>query len=296
MPLNSTTELKGQDLTPYIEFVNSLSQMYFDYVANSQDDTYSYTVDHFGGKERAPGIHASEISNCMKLMVYSLMNTQRYSDPSTSDVNMLMRFALGTAVHAMVQNDWHRICEKTAGQIVFDGCSGYTLSFQDEVKISPELGGLSAYWNLHSACDGIFTLWSPHGQPVLRIGLEIKTESDKQFDKLTQPRVYHKKQTTLYMAALDIPLLWVFYYNKSNSNISTSYPPYVFQFDEKLWKELENRFSEAHQYAASQQLPQGTEGMHCRWCAYSYTCKPAILSGRPPKRDALTVGMRRRTR
>lgn len=296
MPLNSTAELKGQDLTPYLEFANSLSQLYFDYVAASQDDTYSYTVEHFGGKERAPGIHASEISNCLKLMVYSLLNTQRYSDPSTADVNMLMRFALGTAVHAMVQNDWHRIAEQTVGKLIFCGESGYSLTFQDEVKISPDLGGLSAYWNLHSHCDGVFTLWDPYGNPVLRIGLEIKTESDKQFEKLTQPREYHKEQTTLYMAALDLPLMWTFYYNKSNSNISTSFPPYVFQFDEKLWHKLEQRFIRAYEHAHVQRLPQGNEGMHCRWCPYSYTCKPAILSSQPPKRDTLTIGMRRRTR
>lgn len=296
MPLNSTAELSGQDLTPYLEFVNTLSQMYFDYVASSQDDNYSYVVEHLGGKERASGIHASEISNCMKLLVYSLMNTKRHADPTTADVNMLMRFSIGTAVHAMVQNDWHRIAEKTAGTLTFAGQGGYTLSFQDEVTISPALGGLAAYWNLHSSCDGVFTLLDPHNQPVLRIGLEIKTESDKQFEKLTQPRVYHKEQTTLYMAALDLPLMWTFYYNKSNSNITTSYPPYVFQFDEKRWKMLEQRFFEAYQYAAHQHLPQGTEGMPCSWCPYSYTCKPSILSGKPTKRDTPSLGMIRRNR
>jgi hypothetical protein len=276
-----------QHLAQYIEHAGQLSQMYFDHVLRDQVDSYSYTVEVHGGKTRAPGIHASEISKCMKLLVYSIMGKERKIDIETADVNMLMRFRIGTAVHAMVQNDWHRIAAKSNGR----------LHFQDEVSIKPEFGGAALLWNLHSSCDGIITFLDEYLQPFLRVGLEIKTESDKQFEKLRQPREDHKEQTTLYMAALDLPLMWVLYYNKSNSNITTSYPPYLYQFDKKLWEsQLEMRFAKAHHFAEQQHLPKGTEGQPCGWCPYSYDCKPSILKPQASKRPSISPGMLNRNR
>lgn len=289
MPLLTISDLSQpqQQLAPYIELATSMSQMYFDHVARDQEEGYSYTVTVGGSKGRVPGIHASEISKCMKLLVYSIMGFERKIDVETVDVNMLMRFKVGTALHAMLQNDWHRIAAKSSNRI----------HFQDEVKINPALGGPALLWNLHSSCDGIVTFLNDTGYPILRVGLEIKTESDGQFEKLRQPREDHKEQTNLYMAALDLPLMWVLYYNKSNSNITTSYPPYLFQFDKKLWEtQLEMRFAKAQHYAEIKQLPQGTEGQPCGWCPYSYDCKPSILKPQGSKRLPIAQGMIRRQR
>lgn len=290
MPLLTIADLNQpqQYIAQYIEMAGQLSQMYFDHIARDQDETYSYRVDVYGGKTRAPGIHASEISKCMKLLVYSILGVERKIDVETVDVNMLMRFRIGTAVHAMIQNDWHRIAAKSGGR----------LHFQDEVKIHPDMGGAALLWNMHSSCDGIITFVDEQNQPILRVGLEIKTESDGQFEKLRQPRDDHKEQTTLYMAALDLPLMWVLYYNKSNSNITTSFPPYLYQFDRKLWEQqLEMRFTKAQHYASLQQLPQGNEGQQCSWCPFSHHCKPSILRPQGPKRPSISPGMLgRRTR
>ena len=298
MPLLTKADLQQPQayLTPYLESAQFLSQAYYDYVSNNQDEGYSYTVEVSGGKGRAPGIHASEMSNCLRQVVYSLLNVERKADSSTSDVNMLMRFAMGTAVHSLVQSDWHRIAERTRGLWTIAGVAGCTMTFEDEVEVSPVNGGAAADWDLHSHCDGVFTFWAPDNTMLLRVGLEIKTASDKVFSKLTKPEKYHLEQTTLYMAALDLPLMWVFYYNKSNSNITTSYAPYLFQFDPKLWETLEMRFAQAHHLANTRQLPPGTEGMPCGWCPWSYTCQPKILKGKQPKRTTLSVGMKRRIR
>jgi hypothetical protein len=288
MPLLTIADLAQpqRELTPYIEMAGQLSQLYFDHIARDQEETYSYTVDVFGGKTRAPGIHASEISKCLKLLVYSIMGYERKANVETADVNMLMRFRVGTALHAMIQNDWHRIALASNGRLKFD----------DEVKINPELGGSALLWNLHSSCDGIITFLDEHGNPILRVGLEIKTESDGQFEKLRQPREDHKEQTTLYMAALDLPLMWVLYYNKSNSNITTSFPPYLYQFDKKLWEgQLEMRFAKAQHLASIGRLPKGTEGMPCSWCPFSYDCKPSILKQQGSVRPPIAQGMRKRT-
>lgn len=286
MPLLTIKDLdQPQDvLAPYIEKATTLSRTYFDYIKNDQHENFSYTVDEFGTKDRAPGIHASEISKCLKLLVYSILGVERYIDPQTVDVNMLMRFRLGKAVHAMVQSDWHRIAAKSEGK----------LKFEDEVAISPHLGGIALQWNMHSSCDGVIT-FIDDGLPILRVGIEIKTESDLQFQDLKQPRPEHKEQTMLYMATLDLPLMWVLYYNKSNSNITQSFPPYLYQFDKRLWEtQLEMRFAKAEHYAAIKQLPQGTEGIQCGWCPYSYDCKPSFLKPQAPIRPPIAIGMRRR--
>lgn len=285
MTLNSIAELSQpqEHLDWYLDQAKNLSQVYFDHVANDQDQSYWYKVEVFGGKERSPGIHASEISKCLRQPVYSLLGAQRKADAEVADVNMLMRFRLGTAIHAMVQNDWHRIADKSEGR----------LHFADEVTIKPALGGISQYWGLHSSCDGVITFLY-EGQPYLRVGVEIKSESDKQFEKRRQPQDDHMEQTTLYMAALDLPLMWVFYYNKSNSNITSSYPPYLYQFNRRLWEDtLQPRFRQMHDFAARQELPERTEGMYCKWCPYSWACQPPSLKPQAAKKVVLTQAMRR---
>lgn len=257
-------------IAPFLEIAQGLHRIYFDYVLNSQNDTYKYKVELIGSKERAKGIHASEVSNCMRQLVYGIMGTERRPDPSTSDTNMLMRFKLGTAVHAMIQNDWHRIAKKTPD-----------IRFQDEVRIHPGLGGAAEEWDIHSSCDGIITFLKGR-KPYLRVGLEIKTESQGGYDGLKAPRPKHIEQTIVYMKTLDVPLMWVLYYNKSNSNITPAIPPYLYKFDDKLWSEdLEFRFVSAIHKASLNQLPDKTEGIYCKWCPFTYDCKPGRLSTGP---------------
>ena len=62
MPLLTIADLNQpqQDLAPYMEMAESLSDLYFNYIAGKQSDSYKYTVEIFSGKTRKPGIHASE--------------------------------------------------------------------------------------------------------------------------------------------------------------------------------------------------------------------------------------------
>src|SRR5690606_11437879 len=93
------------------------------------------------------------------------------------------------------------------------------------------------------------------------------------------PESDHMEQTCLYQACLDLPLMWVLYYNKSNSNFTTPYAPWLFKFDRHKWEnELQPRFAKAHAHAQSQQLPDRTEGQHCQWCPFAWLCKPKVLS------------------
>jgi hypothetical protein len=270
-------------LAPYIQRAQGLSQIYFDHIANTQDLNYKYAVEIFGSKERSQGIHASEISKCMRALVYGIAGVERKPEVRNTDVNMLMRFRIGQAVHAMVQYDWHLIANKPGSQ----------MTFRDEVRVSPELGGVAELWNIHSSCDGEITLLDAAGNPEIRVGLEIKTMSDKQYDKLKSPQHDHVEQTNVYMATLDVPLMWVLYYNKSSSNVTTSFPPYLFQFDGKLWRdELEIRFARCIHMAQTGIVPEGTEGLYCKWCPFTYLCGPTIL--KPKSRTTrVAAGMRR---
>ena len=285
-------EQTQQSLLSCMAAANSLYDTYMNYIEQDQDESYSYTVHIHGAKERAPGIHASEISGCKRIPVYSLMGTPRVPNKTGSNPNMLMRFRIGHAVHAMLQNDWHRIAARSGGYI----------TFEDEVKINPKLGGVAAEWRMHSSCDGVITLWAPNGAgilvPVVRVGIEIKTASHGEFDKLRGPKSDHEEQTCFYMRALDLPLMWVFYYNKSNSSITPSKTPFLYSFDRSMWEDkLEMRFAEVMDMADRGELPPRTEGMQCSWCAYAHTCQPPkvqrILQSQTPIQ--ISPGMRNRT-
>jgi hypothetical protein len=261
--------------------IQTLSGLYYNYMAQPKP-TYEYKVEIKGEEGRASGIHASEASGCMRRLVYSIMDQERKVDPATTDTNMKMRFSIGHAVHAMLQNDWHRIAEASNGR----------MAFEDEVPINPEVSEVAKEYNIYSSSDGIITLFDTDDTPRIRMGFEIKTESPGGFEKLKEPRPYHIEQAHVYMACLDLPLMWFLYYNKGNSNITTSFTPWVIRFNRNLWEQMELRFVKALHLAETGDLPDREEGMPCRWCPFSYTCQPQTLNRNKP--TVISPGLRRR--
>lgn len=228
---------------------------------------YEFTVDVPGSETRAPGIHASELS-CQLKLVYNLMGVEKR--PETGNIGMQMRFNAGHAIHGLLQTQFHLMAKWFNGPILFE----------DEVGIHPDIGGVAATYTMYSSCDGVFT-FVHDGVAYLRIGLEIKTESDKQFDKLAKPRDYHMEQVNMYMKALDLPLMWLLYYNKSNSVFTPSSPPWLFQFDDNLWtKTVEPKVAGAHRHVRAGTFPPRSEGFYCQWCPFAYTCKPKQAQSR----------------
>lgn len=261
-------------------FISQAMQLsrYFTGWKAQDEGGYEYTVHVGGTRERAPGIHASEISKCRRLMVYSIRGEER-RPPATgdADVNMQMRFDVGTAIHAMLQHQMKLMCD-------WLNQGSKRVTFEDEVAVNPQLQEVSAEWGLHSHCDGVFTFWHEyapgHSIEWLRVGLEIKTASEQSFDKLKKPYDDHYEQTCLYMAALDLPLMWTLYYNKSNSNFTNTDPPWIYQFDQALWDKLEVRFAKSQVQAEVGDIPPREEGRHCGWCPYSWKCMPPYLKRR----------------
>jgi CRISPR/Cas system-associated exonuclease Cas4 (RecB family) len=267
-----------EQLSPLINQAQKLGEHWLEFV--KQDvEAHEYTVTIGGEKDRSGGIHASEMSKCMLRLVYSVAGAERRPDAATTKANMKLRFRTGSAIHAMIQSDFDRMARWFT---LNNQHLGVALTFDSELPIRHDLQSVAKAWDLSSSCDGAFTFWSHTGgtwAPYLRVGVEVKTSSDKQFEDRKKPEADHLEQTCLYQATLDLPLMWVLYYNKSNSNFTTPFAPWLFKFDKTLWeRELEMRFAKAHHYAETHTLPDRTEGMHCGWCPFSYLCKPAVLN------------------
>ena len=265
-----------EHIEPLIKQAQGLADLY-DAFLKQDDETYSYEVVDYAEDTRAAGIHASEMSKCRRRLVYGILGTERRPDVEKVNANMKLRFRTGTAIHAMLQSDFTRMA---AWYTTTYQAQGYSLTFEKELSVKPDKQALAYKWGIHSSCDGCFTFWrwdptAGSWLPYLRVGVEVKTSSAGMYEKRTKPEPDHAEQTCLYQACLDLPLMWVFYYNKSNSNYTTPNAPWLFKFDSNLWeRELEARFSQAHQEARSGQLPERAPGIHCDWCPFRYTCQP----------------------
>ena len=285
----------NEQVEALIKQAHGIADTYDEFI-KQDNETYSYTVTDYGEAERAVGIHASEMSKCQRRLVYGIMGIPRKAEPA--DPNMKLRFRTGTAVHAMLQTDFRRMAEWYTKKYQFQG---YALSFDQELSVKPELQQLAKEWGIHSSCDGCFTFWSWNTysnswEAYLRLGVEIKTSSAPTYESRRKPDHDHTEQTCLYQACLDLPLMWVLYYNKSNSNFTSPRAPWLFKFDEHLWKnELEKRFADSHRRAVTPgTLPDRVTGKHCDWCPFAYECKPP--SRKTSNTPVIPSGMLARTR
>ena len=260
------SDLEGLDDASRAIHLKAFASLRFLYMRliEQRSEEVKYQVKISPGTSRAQGVHASEVAGCGRALFYGMMGVERKSN--NTNTGMIMRFNLGHAIHALLQHDFRLICEKFVHE-------GATLSFEKEAKISPALGGAAEEWNIHSSCDGVFT-WYEDGEPVRRLGLEIKSESEKGFLDLHNPRDKHRAQTTVYMKCLDLPMIWVLYYNKSNSNFTAPSPPWLFQFNHNARDQLERRIADATINVRRNSLPDKEETYECSWCPFAWTCGP----------------------
>lgn len=257
MPLTSINELQdAQEVENGLVVLDSLSRRFEDWLESEEED----------GNERPGGIHASEVSKCLRRLVYGVMNTPRLGK---SSYIWKRRFKMGHMIHNMLQSEFAR----------FQYSPQHFTKFTDEVVISPELQAVAAQWDINSSCDGIFEIWERDPKRLLlRIGIEIKSMNPDEFERLTKPKEEHVEQAHVYMACLDLPVMWFIYVNKANGNYTKSSDRrFLTVFDPRIWKKLQERFDIAHQHAALQELPPREESIVCSFCPFSYTCQPTIL-------------------
>jgi len=264
MPLTRIADLAAPDDDTVKRMIRAtkFAEEYDQFILEGRGDTH----------ERRPGIHASECSGCERKIVYSLLATPRKDSISK---NWRQRFQVGHAIHGMIQRDFHAMARKSGG----------LMTFEDEVKIAPEIQQIAEKWFINSSCDGIFTFFDePGGPPALRVLLEIKTASPDEYDKLKAPKPEHIEQGHIYMKALDVPLIWFLYMNKANQNNTDTSGPFLVRFDPEIWEKLEVKFTRCFEFAERDELPPRLESLVCQFCAFSYTCQPTSLSGSFPSR------------
>lgn len=272
MPLARIADLNQpiEQIQPYIELARSLSKMYDELLDKWEENP----------SDRAKGIHASELNKCVRQTYYSLVGIEKRNSTS---VNMRRRFHIGHAVHDMVQRELHKMAAKAQAEDIAQK-NGWYLQFEDEVRVSPDKQELAAKYKIQSSCDGIFTFRElEHGEPILRVGLEIKTEAPDGYEKLNGPKKEHIEQMHVYMACLDLPLVWFFYMNKGNQNTTPSNAPWLLPFDPKVWHALELRAQEVLAHEASGTVPRREEAHHCSFCPYAWECQPPSMMKKSQK-------------
>lgn len=224
--------------------------------------------------DRPPGIHASEISGCPRRAVYTMIDTQKMEKP---DPMWRKKFKHGQWVHSGLQRDMHQWARSLGGK----------LKFQDEVPINPYNSHVAREFEIFSSCDGIFIIRVPdqNGKLVdaVRVGLEIKTASPAEYEKITEPKEAHIEQVHTYMACLDVPCFWIMYYNKGNENTTPSRGRFFVRFQHAIWDRLAERFNRWHELVEQTVLPDREEGIGCEWCPYRWTCNPQNVRSRQPR-------------
>jgi hypothetical protein len=256
------------------DLASGLSSMYAQYLGE----------DNSGSEGRTPGVHASELK-CLRKTVYSIWGIDKKEEVP---IMMKKKFRVGHALHDLFQRDFKKMAKQSGGR----------LHFKEEFPIDPFCNEIARRYNISSSCDGIFTFydWVDMGprkwwKPTLRVGLEIKTASPDSFKDLKGPLPEHVEQAHIYMACLDLPLMWFLYFNKGNENITTSdMQPYLIAFDHKVWAHLESRMEEAMVAAQMGVEPPREEGFHCKFCPYSYECQPAMLQAGVSKPKHKSIG------
>lgn len=257
MGLVTLADLNAPDVEEHLARASQISKMWDQYIADDPGNAH----------ERRPGIHASEVSGCKRKIVYNLLAYEKRGQISK---NWRQRFAVGHAIHEMIQKDFYGMAKKSGGSLLYHA--------ERDIIIAPERQEMAAKWHITSSTDGVFSFIDEPGGPItLRVGVEIKTEAADGFEKLKAPKPEHVDQAHVYMACLDVPVFWLLYINKNNQNNTGSDGPFLIKFDPARWARLEAKFQECHDFAWKGELPDREESMVCQFCAYSYTCQPPSL-------------------
>lgn len=227
-------------------------------------DRYESFLNNRTEPPREPGIHASEISVCLRKIVYSISTPRDNKRPSAF---WRRKFELGHAVHSMVQAQFREMA----------GIPAHRIRFVDEVKIHPDKQRLAADFDIHSSTDGVFDLLDEWMEPEYRSILEIKTKSKDEYKKLREPEPEHVEQAHVYMACLDVPYTWFFYWDKDTHMYTHPTDVFLITFDQQLWDNIEDRMMHAYGYMREGSFPPREDGYHCEICAWSNTCQPKYL-------------------
>ena len=250
MKLTSIADLEVQGALALEGLAQELSKLYDSFLDDFPEN----------GEDREPGVHATELNTCMRQVVYTLWQT---SKRGLVDRMWRKKFQVGHALHDMLQTHFAMMAARSNGR----------LTFEKEVRVQDTPLGRELC--LASSCDGTFTFWE-NQLPLVRVGVELKSKSPEEYAKLKAPEEKHVQQAHLYMAALDLPLVWFLYWNKGKEQFTPSLKPYLVRFDHTIWARLEARARMSLDFAEQGKLPDPEVSMSCQWCQYAWTCNPPV--------------------
>lgn len=246
----------------------NLTQYYYK-GANQNGKQVGLTLEEYEELERAPAtetcrscngtglwkkthrsvgtIHASSAHTCRRRLYYDV--TAEHAPKSRFRPELLVTFAIGHAVHEVVQNALH---------------TALPGKFRDEVRVDNDEAFVD-----NSRTDGVVEL------PQARVLLEIKTIGGE-FEKLTEPKPEHIIQAVgIYAHSLDIPFISFLYVSKAwPYNVKEyvlTYDPKVYR---KWWRKKGSKVEDA--IAAGKPPIADASKSECGQCPYNYFCEQRI--------------------
>lgn len=249
----------------YLRKVGALHEALRSVIAKERPRVHLTFAVGGGGYERAQGIHASELSGCLRQVAHNLLGTPVGGIQQPS-VTTELTFAIGHA--------WHNILQGYLLETASRDPDGAT--FRPEIKISPEHQELAAHYNIQSHSDGI---WRWAAYPDYLLNIEIKSSSKEEFKARKQPEPDHVEQAHIYMGVLRAAHTWFIYIDKESGEFTPSTYPWVVPFRREVWDKLEGRMNLVHHAVAQGQLPEREESWWgCGKCNYAWECQPNVLA------------------
>lgn len=175
----------------------------------------------------------------------------------------------GHAAHAL-------ILERRLGQIkeMLEE-RGWTVEIEVEKPHDPNTDLLRQHYDLGGTTDALIRVTDPHGDSQEGV-LEVKSSKSKLFHKMQAAKKEHLAQANIYALRWGVPNIWVWYFNKDDSDRR------VFRsfFDPVLLEETLGRFAEWKRHADAGTLPERDMNMWiCARCPWQTPCNPPILNG-----------------
>ena len=190
----------------------------------------------------------------MLRMAFGLRGFERKAPPKPNP-KMLLTFAIGKAIHAILQEKYHLF--------------GKEVLFEDEIEITPDTSPVAEQYSITGHADGKFTdLVSG-----TTLGLEIKSMSGKRFAVLDITD-HNKDQATLYMVCMSVDYMMFVLVDKSNSNIESK----LYKFDKERWKNLSAKLDNLMvKVMLGEEIPKSPNYIVCNtMCNYYWCCRPEV--------------------
>ncbi len=228
---------------------------------------YGVTVDngHDEFRQRWGHLHPSSVDYCMRSQVYAYKKVEP-TNKKSKKLTQIME--LGHAIHDIVQTHLEQLGPVFAAQ-------GIQYEFFRELPYVPEDDDLYRTLELGGTCDGGLRLWTDSWEQ--RGIVEIKSINKKGFDEaklLGRPQIKHLKQAHIYAKRFNVPLIWLWYYCKENSE----HQIFPWLFDQAIYEAALDYFLALRSFADANQLPEREESyFECGECVYRDGCAPTVL-------------------